>query len=252
MCEVDLDRLASAYRFRPASKASLDRAARAGARLTPAARILDVGGGPGNHSSVWAGQGHHPIVLDPSPAMVATACSRHIDAVAGRAQAMPFRSRSFALVWFHLSIHYDDWRAALDEALRVADDAGRVEVWTLGEDHHSQSILAQWFPSVGVIDARRFPDPRQIEAYLANRRPMVAATHPHETVVRPVGAWLHAVEAGFVSTLHMLTDSERLAGIEAIRMAYSDPAEEISYELRFTRITADQQHGEQTGRPVET
>lgn len=244
MADVDLDRLASAYRFRPASPASLERAERAGSRLTPGARILDIGGGPGNHTAVWASQGHHPIVLDPSYAMLVTAHTRRLEAVAGCAQAIPFRPRRFALVWFHLSIHYGDWHRALDEALRVLDDGGRVEIWTLGEDHHAQSNLARWFPSVAEIDARRFPDPGAVASYLEHRMSLVVATYPHETVTRPAGAWVEAVEAGFVSTLHLLSHEERSVGIEAIRRTYPDPTEQISYELHFTRITADRGPGD--------
>ncbi len=252
MGEVDLDRLANAYGLRPTSKASLDRAEQAGSLLLAPARILDVGGGPGNHSAVWAAQGHQPVVIDPSPGMVALARSHHIGVVAGCAQELPFRPRSFALVWFHLSIHYGDWRRALDEATRVVDDFGRVEVWTLGADHYTQSILSRWFPSVAAIDATRFPDPIEIEDYLGHLLPVVAATHPHETVVRPVGAWLEAIEAGFVSTLHLLSDSERSAGIAGIRRAYPDPAEEITYELHFTRITGDRRGGGHAPLPLDT
>ena len=247
MGDVDLDRLASAYRFRPASVASVDRAAAAGLRLPTGARILDVGAGPGNHSVVWADQGRRPVVLDPSPAMVAISAERRLDVVAGYSQAMPFRRRTFALVWFHLSIHYGDWKRALNEALRVVDHCGRVEIWTLGEDHHRQSILARWFPSIATIDTRRFPDPLEVEAYLAQRTRSVEVTHPHENIVRPVGAWLEAVEAGFVSTLHMLSSEERSVGNEAVQRAHPDPSEEISYELHFTRIAATRTESDEAG-----
>lgn len=247
MAEVDFDRLASAYRFRPASPASLERAARAGSRLASGTRILDVGGGPANHALVWAEQGHRPVVLDPSTAMAATAQTHGIQTVVGYSQAIPFRPRTFDLVWFHLSVHYGDWQLALDEAQRVVAEAGRVEVWTLGEEHHRQSILAQWFPSIAEIDSRRFPDPNEVVAYLARRMPIVAVSQPHEVVVRPVGAWLQAVEAGFVSTLHLLSDEERATGVDALRTAYPDPTERVSYELHFTRITGDRR----TSTPAE-
>lgn len=236
MAEVDLDRLATAYRHRPVSVASLERAEEAGSSLERGAWVLDVGGGPGNHSAVWDRQGLNAIVLDPSAAMLTYGTKRNLRGVRGRSQAMPFRSGQFALVWFHLSIHYGDWRSAIDESVRVLGDDGRVEVWTLGPDHHEHSMLARWFPSVERIDNGRFPPPEAVAAHLAQRVPMVSMTHPAERVSRAAGSWLAAVEAGFISTLQLLPDDERAAGIEAFRCAHPDLDAKIEYQLRFTRI----------------
>ena len=239
MADVDLDRLAGAYAHRPPSRAALDRAGQAARRLAPGSRILDVGGGPGDHAFVWHGRGHRPVVLDPSAEMLTGAAARGLVGVRGRAQAMPFRPGSFSLVWFHLSIHYGDWQDAIDEAIRVLDTAGRIEIWTLGADHFEQSGLARWFPSIPGIDAERFPDPDLLAGYLSRRCAAPSVTHPVEHVVTTAGAWLPAIEAGFVSTLQLLPDDERARGIEALRRRYPDPAEEIGYDLRFTRIVAD-------------
>jgi len=239
MSNVDLDRLASAYAYRPPSISSIERAEQAGLRLPSGTRVLDVGGGPGNHSVAWKRQGHRAVLLDPSMAMLTGSRDRGLIGVRATAQAMPFRSRSFALVWFHLSIHYGDWRVSIDEALRVMDDDGRIEIWTLGPDHYEHSFLTSWFPSVAIIDAGRFPDPDELAAYLRERMPSVSVTHPVETVVKTAGEWVPAIEAGFVSTLQLLPDEERDRGIEAIRRRYPDLSEQIAYELRFTRIVAD-------------
>ncbi len=239
MSDVDLDRLASAYEHRPPSSSSIGRAEQAGLRLTPGARILDAGGGPGNHSAVWERQGHDPVLLDPSMTMLIGSRDRGVTGVRATAQAMPFHPRSFALVWFHLSIHYGDWMASVDEALRVIDGDGRIEIWTLGPDHYEHSFLTSWFPSIAVIDGARFPDPDKVTTYLENRVARVSVTHPIEAVVRTAGEWIPAIEAGFVSTLQLLSEDERRSGIEAIRRRYRDPSEQIAYELRFTRIVAD-------------
>ncbi len=239
MDSVNLDRLALAYSHRPPSEASIERAQRAGLLLAPGGRILDAGGGPGNHSAVWARQGHHPVLLDPSMAMLTGVRERGLTGVRAAAQRMPFRSRCFDLVWFHLSIHYGDWTASVDEALRVVDDGGRIEIWTLGPDHYEHSFLTRWFPSVAFIDADRFPNPDGLAAYLEGRLPSVSITRPTENVIKTAGTWIPAIEAGFVSTLQLLSNEERQRGIEAIRRRYPDPSEQIAYELRFTRIVAD-------------
>ena len=236
MVDVDLDDLARAYAFRPASAQSLARAERAGSRLGSGERVLDVGGGPGNHAAVWSGQGLRPVVLDPSTVMISTVHDRGLVGVRGRAQSLPFHSRRFALVWFHLSIHYGDWKAAINEAVRVVDESGTIEIWTLGSDHHEQSLLARWFPSVPSIEGGRFPDPAVLAEYLGTRVPSVDVSHPIEVVVRPARDWLRAVEAGFISTLQLLPADERSAGIAAIREAHPDPGADVSYQLRFTRL----------------
>lgn len=151
---------------------------------------------------------------------------------------MPFRSGGFDLVWFHLSIHYGDWVPSVDEAIRVMGEGARIEIWTLGTDHFKHSFLTRWFPSVATIDARRFPDPEVLAAYLAHRLPTVSVEFPVERVVKTAGEWIPAIEAGFVSTLQLLPDNERARGIEAIRRRYTDPAESVAYDLRFAQITA--------------
>lgn len=236
MHDIDLDDLARAYRFRPASFESRARAERAGSRLEPGAHVLDVGGGPGNHAAVWSQQGLRPVVLDPSAVMLSTVHDRGLLGVRGRAQSLPFRSRRFALVWSHLSIHYGDWERAVREAVRVLDEGGTVEIWTLGSDHHEQSLLARWFPSVPSIEASRFPDPTLVAEFLGTRVPSVDVSHPIEVVDRLASDWLRAVEAGFISTLQLLPEDERSAGIAAIRDAHLEPDAHVRYQLRFTRI----------------
>ena len=238
MGDVDLDRLADGYAHRPPSPATLQRAATAGETLAPGSWILDVGGGPGDHAAVWAAQGHRPVVLDPSAGMLERASGQRVAAVRGRSQTMPFRPETFDLVWFHLSIHYGDWRAAVDEAMRVATPSGRIEIWTLGPDHFARSGLARWFPSIPAIDGARFPEPATIVDYLDSCDAAPSTDAEIERVVTTAGAWLPAIEAGFVSTLQLLPADERESGVAALRRRYPDPAEEITYELRYTRIRA--------------
>lgn len=241
IAEVDLARLADGYRFRPASETSTERARHAGAGLSAGSTILDVGGGPGHHAAVWAAQGHHPIVLDPAEEMTLPAADRGLPVVLGVSQALPFRRDVFDLVWFHLSLHYGDWRPALDEAIRVCRAGGRVEIWTLSADHHAGSLLARWFPSVPRIDLARFPDGGDVERYLDDRATAVTRSRVVEQKTRPAREWLAAAEAGFVSTLQLIDADELKAGLAGFRLAYPDPTTEVPYELRLDRITATTQ-----------
>ena len=236
--DVDLSRLAEGYRHREPSTDSLDRARRTGLSLPEAARIADIGGGPGHHAAVWADQGHDPVVIDPGGEMTRPARDRGIAVVRGASQALPFRDASFDLAWFHLSIHYGDWRRAVEEAVRVTRDGGLIEIWTLAADHHESSMLARWFPSVTGIDAARFPDPSAIERSLAGRTQSVTRTGVTEHKQRPAGEWAAAVEAGFVSTLQLVDGRERREGLAAFHRAHPDPSVEITYELRFDQVRA--------------
>lgn len=238
MAEVDLAALAQGYRHRPPSPASLERARATGSELRTGSTILDVGGGPGHHAAVWADQGHWPIILDPDAGMTRPAREREIAVVLGVSQALPFGEEAFDLAWFHLSIHYGAWRIAVDEAQRVTRRGGRIEIWTLAADHHDASLLARWFPSIAAIDAARFPDGAELEYLLAEKGSSVERTHAVEQRTRTAGEWAEAVEAGFVSTLQLLDDEERVAGLAAFRRAHPDPSVEITYELRLDRVVA--------------
>jgi SAM-dependent methyltransferase len=200
--------------------------------------LLDVGGGRGRHARVWAELRHHAVVLDPGAAMIADAAGLPgVSAVRGVAQCMPFRDRCFDVAYFHLSIHYGDWRRALDEACRILRPGGRIVIWTLGPDHHAASMLGRWFPSVATIDRRRFPDPGDLAAHLLGRT-TVSVVQRRETVTRRAGDWAAAVEAGFVSTLQLIPSEELGSGLAAFRERHPDPADLVSYEMYWTRLVA--------------
>lgn len=239
--QVDLESLAAGYEHRPTSKAGLARATRAGnaAHLGPGRIAVDVGGGRGGHASVWAGMGATALVVDPSATMTRQAQRKHgVTAVRATAQRLPIRSRTVSLVYFHLSIHYGDWRRSVDEGLRVLDPSGECWIWTMGEEHHRRSFLARWFPSVGDIDAARFPPPREIATYLEERAVRVEVGREVEHKEMPAGVWRRAVSARFVSTLQLISGAEFRSGLIAFDEAYPDPDMTIDYELTFDWIHA--------------
>ncbi len=237
--EIDLEALAAGYRHRPPSPATLRRALEAVAGLAPEAAVLDVGGGPGHHAATWAQQGYLAIVVDRADAMVRLA-NQHpgVRAVCGLAEALPLRDASVTVVYFHLSLHYGDWRRSLREATRVLAPGGRCVIWTLGPEHHRKSMLARWFPSVSVIDVKRFPRPGDVADELAAMGTAVTETRQVEFVRRRAGDWRRAVEAGFVSTLQLVAPAELQAGLEAFTAAHPDPDEEITYEMYWQGLTA--------------
>jgi hypothetical protein len=170
--------------------------------------------------------------------MVTGAAARSgVEAICGIAQALPLRTGCARLVYFHLSIHYGDWKQSLDEALRVLEPGGSCWVWTMGEEHHRSSFLARWFPSVAAIDGARFPDPAAIATHLERGAEVVAGREVESRKV-PAGRWRDGVRAGFVSTLQLVPRAELEAGLARFAATYPDPDQEVEYVLTFDWIHA--------------
>jgi len=236
MDDVDLEQLADAYRFRAMSPAV---AGHAGASCEGCHGVaLDVGGGLGGHALVMESHGLAPVVIDASPTMCAGASAAGVASVVGRSQDLPVRDGAAGLVYFHLSIHYGDWRRALDEAVRVLATTGRIEIWTFDPAAMGDAELARWFPSVAAIDAIRFPAIRDLTSWFEASGLDVGVTEHPEAVERTAGAWVTAVRNRFVSTLQLIDDDELARGIAAF-MAYHGGAEaSYRYTLDHVRISA--------------
>jgi SAM-dependent methyltransferase len=236
---VDLEDLAAGYEHRPPSSAALRRAQRAAvsAELKPGAIAVDVGGGRGHHAAVWAALGAYAVVVDPSRGMT-NAANRHpgVVPICGVAQRLPLRTEVAELAYFHLSIHYGDWMGAVGEVHRVLRPGAACWIWTLGAGHHRSSFLARWFPSVGDIDAARFPDPETIVSALAENWSEVEHGKEVEERSMPAADWRAAAQARFVSTLQLVPATEFAAGLAAFDAAYPDPEETVEYRLTFDWI----------------
>lgn len=238
---IDLDVLAAGYEHRPASASSLRRADRSARRagLGPGRLAVDVGGGRGRHAARFAATGASSVVVDRSPAMAGWAARQPgVEAVVADGSRLPLAGGVADLVWFHASIHYGGWERMLDEAVRVACPGGLVTVWTFRPEHARASFLARWFPSIGAIDERRFPDPELLAGRLrAAGCRGVRVVAEDELVVRSAGAWESAVRAGFVSTLQALPEGELVDGLAAFGRAHPDPDEPLRYLLRYAGVS---------------
>jgi len=241
MGPVDLEDLAVGYRQRPTTQAAAARAARAGdaARLGPGDLALDLGGGRGRHATVWAQRGARAVVVDAARGMVRVAATQPgVDAICASTQALPLRDDSTRLAYFHLSLHYGDWRMSLNEVIRVLASGGECWIWTMGEAHHRASFLARWFPSVGDIDAERFPEPGIVAEFLAARAESVTTGTEVEQRTMSAGRWRDAAAARFVSTLQLISPAELSRGLAEFDAAYPDPSHPIDYVLTFDWIQA--------------
>lgn len=242
MADIDLEALAAGYAHRVTTPDSLARAAAAAdaAGLGPRSVALDIGGGRGFHAGVFAGRGATAVVIDRSRGMASAAAEvPGVDVVVGDAADLPLADGSADLAYFHLSIHYGDWRKSLEEAVRVVRPGGTVWVWTFGAEHLRSSFLAHWFPSMVPIDEARFPAPDSVAAHLEEAGCTgIALSEAPEVVQRTAGEWRAAVVAGFVSTLQMLTPGDVEAGLARFTEAYPRPEEMVSYRLGYVSVSA--------------
>jgi len=200
--------------------------------------LLDMGGGTGGHAASWVGRDRSPVVVDPSLLMLVGASQRRgVAVVRARSQSLPFADDVAELAYFHLSIHYGDWRAAIEEANRVVSPGGRIEVWTMAHDAIESSSLGRWFPRIIEIDTKRFPDPGAIAEFCRSHHLHVELSTFSEPIMRTAGDWTEVVRGRFVSTLQLLDDDEIDEGLARFNAEYPNPDSLYRYALRLTRIS---------------
>ncbi|MCL1598859.1 MAG: class I SAM-dependent methyltransferase [Actinomycetia bacterium] len=237
MNSIDLDDLARAYTYRKPSRTTRKRARDAAADQR--GLLLDVGGGTGAHAGEWTTGTGVPVVVDPSAQMCSIAAARRgVEVVAGRAEALPFVERCAGLVYFHLSIHYGPLALVIDEACRVAEPGARIEIWTFAPETMASSALAQWFPSIGPIDAGRFPEIDRIVEHLSRHGASVEVRTIPEVVDRTAASWQEAVANRFVSTLQLISSDEIEEGLSRFIETYPNPNQIYRYTIDFVRIRA--------------
>ena len=112
------------------------------------ARVLEVGGGPGELSERIARElGAVVVMVDISPRMVELARARGVDARIGDVQDLPFAEGEFdCAVAAWMLYHVPDLDRALTELCRVLRSGGRLVAVTNGRDHmHELRRLAgEW------------------------------------------------------------------------------------------------------------
>jgi SAM-dependent methyltransferase len=159
----DYSRQAVRYDETRSASPSVLRPLREALSGAPGPRLADIGGGTGNYSLALRREGWEPVVVDPSPEMLALAAAKGLETVEADAQRLPLSEESFdAVTMISMLHHVEDQRAALAEAKRVLRPGGPLAlVGFTGEDAASLWVL-DYFPA---------------------SRPWMAATHPPRTAV---------------------------------------------------------------------
>ncbi len=133
--------------------------------------VLEVGCGTGNYiSALQEISGCQGWGIDPSTDMLSRAAAREtvVTFGDGRAEALPFASASFDLVYSVDVIHHvKDRAAAYREAFRVLRPGGQVCTVTDSEEIiRNRAPLARYFPETVAVELGRYPSMAELQALM--------------------------------------------------------------------------------------
>jgi ubiquinone/menaquinone biosynthesis C-methylase UbiE len=117
---------------------------------SPEIRLLDVGGGTGAVTALYAAECGEVVIVEPAQARVAHGRPRRpgIRFQIGRAESLPFPDADFDRVVAMLSMHHTaDPEAAFAEMFRVLRPGGRLVVQEVSPDSKKGKRLIRWAPA---------------------------------------------------------------------------------------------------------
>jgi SAM-dependent methyltransferase len=203
-------------------------------------RTLDVGCGTGRVAAVLAERGAKVWGVDPSAEMIAQArqaVHRSVGLKLGSAEALPFRNGWFERAVLRLVVHLVDRDLALSEVARVLGAGGRAIIATFRPEHFERIWLAQFFPSIALIDRARFPEPDRLADELrAAGFGTVTRTNLSQTASIARSEALERLRGRYISTLSLLPEGEYAQGLAR---AERELAPVTSYSLEWAILAAD-------------
>ncbi len=204
-------------------------------------RVLDGGCGTGNYALLLNRlTGAATVGLDRSAGMLEKARAKQplFRWVQGDLRAMPFRSRSFDLVYCLYVLHHvsDDLDAFCEEMCRVLD-RGNLLLISTPRYQIEKHPLNQFFPSFGQIDLQRFPTDDDVV------RAMTGAGFANVKITETVAPeplvldrdYYERVAAKWISTLRLIPESEFRDGLTAMREVLAGDEPFIARDYRFKR-----------------
>jgi SAM-dependent methyltransferase len=121
------------------------RAALAGA---PGRRLADVGGGTGNYAHALRHDGWEPVVIDPSPDMLALADRKGLTTKIALAEHLPLADASVDAVMLVSMLHHvADPASALSEARRILRAGGQMALMAFTREDIHELWFLDYFPS---------------------------------------------------------------------------------------------------------
>lgn len=156
------------------------------AALGPAARVLNVGAGSGSYEPSGPPVGRTIIALEPSAEMIRQRRVPCALAVQGRAEALPFKNKTFDAAMAVLTVHHwSDKAHGMAELCRVTD--GPIAILTF-DPAYSAFWLADYLPELKTLDADQMPAMDEYEAWLGPVT-ITSVPVPHDCVDGFLGAY---------------------------------------------------------------
>jgi len=131
-----------------------------------------------------------------------------------RAESLPFKDASFDAVVMTLVVHHLDRPRAFAELHRVLDEEGRLSITTFQPQQFDAHYLGELFPSIPVVDRKRFGTPEQLadglrdagfeRVELVRLRQETAATREYV---------LERIRGRHISTFQLVPEDEYAAGL---------------------------------------
>ncbi|MCW3074664.1 MAG: SAM-dependent methyltransferase [Flaviaesturariibacter sp.] len=130
--------------------------------LGGAKKVVNVGAGTGSYEPL----DREVIAVEPSDLMIAQRPRGSAPVIKASAESLPFENKSFDAAMAILTIHHwSDWRAGIQEMLRVA---GKVVIFTWDPVFEGFWLTRDYFPEVLRIDKQIFPPVDKIISLIGN------------------------------------------------------------------------------------
>ena len=197
-------------------------------RIGPGAVVVDLAAGTGKLTRLLTPTGASVVAVEPVPAMrqVLREAVPAVPAVAGTAEAMPFKGASVDAVCVAQAFHWFDADRAFAELARVLRPGGRAGmVW------NARDRTVDWVDRVwSIMDAVERHAPwrdhdKRPDAVLSDRPgfgPLRPATFRQEHVTTPAGVVDRMRGVSHVAALEPEAQAEVLAGVRAVLDTHPD------------------------------
>jgi SAM-dependent methyltransferase len=164
-------------------------AARIRAALGDAKSVVNVGAGAGSYEPADL----YVLAIEPSGVMTAQRPAHRVPAIRGHAGELPLDDASVDAAMAILTVHH--WDGARERGVRELRRVARGPVVILTFDARVSGemwLVRDYVPEVGALDARIFPPPGDIAAWLGGHATVDVVPVPRDTPDWTFGAfWAH-------------------------------------------------------------